>query len=142
MVEAVVFSWTGTLVDDDEEDGRRLAATTHALLETLRRRGVKLAVVAPPDDDDLERLGIADRVDVVAGRFDEALAELAVDPDAAVFVGDGSPGDVRGAGGAGMTTVQAVWFRAADLGGDDEPDFVAFTQMDVLNIVDRLRSES
>ena len=38
-----------------------------------------------------------------------------------------------------MTTVQALWFRADDVPVDTEPDFQAFTQMDVLNVVDRLR---
>jgi hypothetical protein len=36
-----------------------------------------------------------------------------------------------------MKTVQALWFRADDVPVDAEPDFQAFTQMDVLNVVDR-----
>ena len=35
----------------------------------------------------------------------------------------------------GMTTVQALWFRADDTSGAIEPDFLAFTPMDVLNAV-------
>jgi hypothetical protein len=38
----------------------------------------------------------------------------------------------------GMTTVQALWFRADENPDGGEPDFQAFTQMDVLNIADRL----
>jgi hypothetical protein len=37
-----------------------------------------------------------------------------------------------------MTTVQALWFRADESPDGGEPDFQAFTQMDVLNVVDRL----
>jgi hypothetical protein len=38
-----------------------------------------------------------------------------------------------------MSTVQALWFRADDSQGG-EPDFMAFTPMDVLNAVRRLAS--
>ena len=37
-----------------------------------------------------------------------------------------------------MTTVQAIWFRADEHAEGGEPDYQAFTQMDVLNIADRL----
>jgi hypothetical protein len=37
-----------------------------------------------------------------------------------------------------MTTVQAVWFRADEHPDGGEPDYQAFTQMDVLNVVTRL----
>ncbi len=37
-----------------------------------------------------------------------------------------------------MTTVQAMWFRADEHPEGGEPDYQAFTQMDVLNIADRL----
>ena len=37
----------------------------------------------------------------------------------------------------GMTTVQALWFSADDT-PSIEPDFMAFTPMDVLNAVRRL----
>jgi hypothetical protein len=39
-----------------------------------------------------------------------------------------------------MTTVQAVWFRADENRSGIEPDYQAFTQMDVLNVVERLRA--
>ena len=37
-----------------------------------------------------------------------------------------------------MTTVQALWFRADADPGAPEPDYQAFTQMDVLNIAARV----
>jgi hypothetical protein len=37
----------------------------------------------------------------------------------------------------GMTTAQALWFRADDTPGI-EPDYMAFTPMDVLNAARRL----
>jgi hypothetical protein len=39
-----------------------------------------------------------------------------------------------------MTTVQALWFNADDTPAAVEPDFMAFTPMDVLNAVRRLAS--
>ncbi len=49
-------------------------------------------------------------------------------------------GDVKllGAAALGMHTCQAVWFRADDAPAAPEPDFRAFTQMDVLTVVKRL----
>jgi hypothetical protein len=41
--------------------------------------------------------------------------------------------------GFGMRTVQAVWFRADPADGP-EPDFQAFTQMDVLTIARKLQA--
>ena len=38
-----------------------------------------------------------------------------------------------------MRTCQALWFRADDDPGAPEPDFQAFTQMDVLTIARRLQ---
>ena len=49
-----------------------------------------------------------------------------------MFVGDHLDTDVQGARQVGMTTVQALWFRADDIPGS-RPDFMAFTPMDVLN---------
>jgi hypothetical protein len=37
-----------------------------------------------------------------------------------------------------MKTIQAVWFRADEGPAGVEPDYRAFTQMDVLNVVDRI----
>ena len=135
---------------------RRLASTTHALLESLRRRDLKIGLVSNAFDPprllhrDLEDAGVAQLLDAIvfssevgkrkpdAAIFERALAELDVEPEHAVFVGDRLYEDVRGAGELGMMTVQALWFRADENPDGREPDFMAFTQMDVLNVVDRL----
>jgi putative hydrolase of the HAD superfamily len=133
-----------------------LAASTHALLEALRGRGLKLAIVsntASPQwlmEPVLERQGLIERVDAIVlssgvGKrkphpaiFERALDELGAAPAESVFVGDRVEADVLGASRVGMRTVQALWFRADDAPVEVEPDFRAFTQMDVLNVVDRL----
>jgi HAD superfamily hydrolase (TIGR01549 family) len=133
-----------------------LAASTHALLEALRARGLKLALVSNTASPEwllrpvLERQGLVDRVDAIVlssevGKrkpspaiFEHALAELGVAADEALFVGDRLAADVVGASRVGMKTVQALWFRADEGPEDVEPDYQAFTQMDVLNVVDRL----
>ena len=135
---------------------RRLGATTHALLESLRARELKLGLVSNAFDPppllhrDLERMGVAARLDAAVfsselGKrkphpaiFERALAELEVDAERAVFVGDQLVADVGGASGVGMTTVQALWFRADPSEDAPEPDYQAFTQVDVLNVVRRL----
>jgi HAD superfamily hydrolase (TIGR01509 family) len=135
---------------------RRLGAQTHALLESLRARGLRLGLVSNAFDPpwllhrDLERLGVAERLDVAVfssevGRrkpdpaiFERAVAELGVDAERTLFVGDSLHHDVGGAARLGMTTVQALWFRADDGSDGVEPDFQAFTPMDVLNVVRRL----
>jgi putative hydrolase of the HAD superfamily len=159
-------------VDDDElsrfleaeheawAPARELGSTTHALLEALRARDLRLGVVSNAFDPgwllhrDLERSGIAERVDFAifsseVGKrkphpaiFERALDELGVAASEAVFVGDRLYEDVRGAGELGMTTVQALWFRADEHPDGREPDFEAFTQMDVLNVVRRLNDET
>jgi len=133
-----------------------LAASTHALLESLRERGLKLALVsntASPQwllEPILERQGIAGRVDAIVlssevGKrkphpaiFERALRELEVESSEALFVGDRLGADVLGASRVGMKTVQAFWFRADEGVDGVEPDYEAFTLMDVLNVVDRL----
>jgi len=70
--------------------------------------------------------------------FERALSELGVDSSDALFVGDRLDADVLGASRIGMKTVQAVWFRADEGPKGVEADFQAFTQMDVLNVADRL----
>ena len=138
------------------EEASVLGAHTHALLEALRARGLRLGLVSNAFDPrrildrDLERMGLAGRLDVcvfsseVGVRkphpeiFRRALDELDVAAERAVFVGDRLYEDVRGANEAGMTSVQAVWFRADENDEGGEPDHQAFTQMDVLNIADRL----
>ena len=133
-----------------------LASSTHALLEALRERGLKLALVsntASPRwllEPILDRQGIVERVDAIVlssevGKrkphpaiFQRALGELEVEATEAVFVGDRLDADVLGASRIGMSTVQALWFRADEGSNGVEPDYQAFTQMDVLNVVDRL----
>jgi putative hydrolase of the HAD superfamily len=135
---------------------RRLGPTTHALLESLRTRGLKLGLVSNAFDPppllhrDLERMGVAERLDTAVfssevGRrkpdpaiFERALAELGVEAGRALFVGDQLVADVGGARGVGMTAVQALWFRADPAEDAPEPDYRAFTQLDVLNVVRRL----
>jgi putative hydrolase of the HAD superfamily len=131
-------------------------ASAQALLDALRTRGLKTGLVANswPDPGrvlrrDAEAFGFADRLDVMvfseeAGVmkpapeiFLRACRELAVEPADTVFVGDNLATDVQGAANVGMTTIQALWFRADDRAGI-EPDFMAFTPMDVLNAVARL----
>jgi putative hydrolase of the HAD superfamily len=155
-------------VDDDEltrfleaehaawDPARQLAAQTPALLEALRARGLKLGLVSNAFDPgwllhrDLEQMGLAERLDFAVfssevGKrkphpaiFERALDALGVAASDAVFVGDRLYEDVRGAGELGMTTVQALWFRADEHPEGGEPDFQAFTQVDVLNVVERL----
>jgi putative hydrolase of the HAD superfamily len=158
----------GVQVDDEEltrfleaehaawNPARQLAAHTPALLESLRERGLKLGLVSNAFDPgwllhrDLEQMGLAERLDFAVfsseiGKrkphpaiFERALEALDVAAADAVFVGDRLYEDVRGAGELGMATVQALWFRADEHPEGGEPDFQAFTQMDVLNVVDRL----
>jgi putative hydrolase of the HAD superfamily len=136
------------------EPAHRLASTTHALLETLRGRGLKLGIVSnavdPPEllHADLERLGVAERIDVAvfssevgyrkpdAAIFRRALDALGVAPEATLFVGD-TLTDLAGAAALGMHTCQALWFTA-DEDPAVEPEFRAFTQMDVVTAVKRL----
>jgi len=158
----------GIEVDDEEltrfleaehaawDPARQAAANTPALLEALRGRGLKLGLVSNAFDPgwllhrDLEQMGLAERLDFAVfssevGKrkphpaiFERALNALGVEAVDSVFVGDRLYEDVRGAGELGMTTVQALWFRADEHPEGGEPDFQAFTQMDVLNVVDRL----
>jgi putative hydrolase of the HAD superfamily len=137
------------------EPARVLGSTTHALLESLRNRGLRLGVVSNAFDPgwllhrDLEQMGIAERVDFAVfssevGKrkphpeiFQRALDALGVAAEEAMFVGDRLYEDIRGANEVGMTSVQAVWFRADEHPEGGEPDHQAFTQMDVLNLADR-----
>ena len=109
-----------------------LASTTHALLDALREQGLRLGLVSNAIDPpwllhrDLEQLGVADRLDVALfsseegwrkphpAMFERALAELGVEADRALFVGDSLANDVGGAAALGMRTCQAVWFAADD----------------------------
>ncbi len=135
--------------------------SAQALLESLRGRGIKTGVVANawPEPARLLRAdaaayGLAGLLDVMVFSdevgvakpqpeiFLHALDRLGVEPFAAMFVGDRLEADVRGAADVGMTTVQALWFAADDCTASVEPDFLAFTPMDVLNAVRRVALSS
>jgi HAD superfamily hydrolase (TIGR01509 family) len=131
-------------------------ASAQALLEALRARGIKTGLVANswPDPGrvlrrDAEAFGLAGLLDALVYSeevgvrkpdpeiFLHACRQLDVEAFATMYVGDNLVTDVQGAANVGMTTVQALWFRADDTPGI-EPDFMAFTPMDVLNAVLRL----
>jgi HAD superfamily hydrolase (TIGR01509 family) len=131
-------------------------ASAQALLDSLRGRGLKTGVVANswPDPgrvlrSDADAFGLTERLDVLvfsddvgarkpdAEIFLRGCRELEIEPFDTMYVGDDLVTDVQGAANLGMTTVQALWFRADDTPGI-EPDFMAFTPMDVLNAVRRL----
>lgn len=133
-----------------------LGAHTHALLDALRGRGLALGLVSNAFDPrwlldrDMERMGLAGRLDSFvfssdlgvrkphAEIFRRSLDELGVEPERALFVGDRLYEDVLGARKLGMTTVQALWFRADENPRGAEPHYQAFTPLDVLNVVKRL----
>jgi putative hydrolase of the HAD superfamily len=158
----------GIGVDDGELDrfleaehvawnpARRLAANTHPLLEALRERGLKLGLVSNAFDPgwllhrDLQHMGLEERLDFSVfssevglrkphpAIFERALEALGVEPENALFVGDRLFEDIRGAAELGMRTVQALWYRADEHPDGAEPDYQAFTQLDVLNVAQRL----
>jgi putative hydrolase of the HAD superfamily len=140
------------------EPAMQVGSTSVALLEALRKRGLKTGLVSNATDPgwllrvDLERQGLAPYLDAVVfssevGKrkphpaiYEAALSELGVAAERTLFVGDRLVEDIAGPGKLGMTTVQAVWFRADENPNGIEPDYQAFTQMDVLNVVERLRA--
>ena len=170
MIRELLQSF-GVEVGDDEldrflaaehaawEPARLVGAQTHALLDSLRERGLQTGLVSNAFDpgwllhEDLARMGLAERLDAAVfssevGKrkphpaiFEAALEQLGASPGDALFVGDRRFEDVRGAKELGMTTVQALWFRADDDERGLDPDFEAFTPLDVLNVVRRLTGE-
>jgi putative hydrolase of the HAD superfamily len=167
-----LFGGFGVELSDDEldrfleaehaawEPARIMGDSTHALLDALRSRGLRTGLVSNAFDPgwllrhDLERMGLAERLDAAVfsseiGKrkphpsiFTAALELLDVEPGRALFVGDRRYEDVRGAKEVGMKAVQAFWFRADDDERGLDPDYEAFTHMDVLNIVRRLTGET
>ncbi|MGH3038751.1 MAG: HAD family hydrolase [Gaiellaceae bacterium] len=138
---------------------RVLGAHTHALLDSLRERGLLTGLVSNAFDPgwllhrDLADMGLAERLDAAffssevglrkphPAIFEAALSALEIEAEDALFVGDRRYEDMRGAKQLGMTTVQALWFRADDDKRGLDPDYEAFTAMDVLNVVRRLTGE-
>jgi len=161
----------GVEVDDEElarfleaeheawEPARQMDASSHALLDTLRDRGLRTGLVSNVFDpgwlmrNDLERMGLAERLDVAVfsseiGKrkphpaiFQAALDALGVEPESTLFVGDRRYEDVRGSKELGMHAVQALWFRFDEDERGVDPDWEAFTPMDVLNVVRKLLGE-
>lgn len=161
----------GIEVDDGELDrfleaehaawqpARMLATTTQALLEALRDRDLKVGLVSNAVDPpallhrDLEQMGIAQRLDVAVfssevgwrkphpAIFARALEAVGVEPGQTLFVGDTLATDIAGASALGMHTCQALWFRADEDDRAPEPEFRAFTQMDVMTAVGRLQMQ-
>ena len=139
---------------------RQLGSTSLALLEALRDRGLKVGLVSNAFDPGwllrrtLAEMGLSERLDVAVfssevGKrkphraiFERALTALDVRPEETLLVGDRLYEDVRGAAELGMRTVQALWFRADENPAGGAPDFQAFTQQDVLNVVRRLNGEA
>ena len=134
----------------------QVGATSVALLESSGAASRTGLVSSATDPGwllraDLERQGLATLLDAVAfsselgkaeaapGDLQFTAAGLGVAPDRALFVGDRLVEDVQGPAELGMTTVQAVWFRRRREPERDRADYQAFTQMDVLNVVERLR---
>jgi HAD superfamily hydrolase (TIGR01549 family) len=132
---------------------RSLADGAHELLDALRVEGLTVGLVTNTWPDparllrrELEEFELTDRIDAVvlsgevgarkpdAAIFETALAALGVDATAALYVGDRLVDDVQAAAAVGMLTVQALWFRVDDPVGEIEPDFMAFTPRDVLDI--------
>jgi HAD superfamily hydrolase (TIGR01509 family) len=139
-------------------EANAVLGSAQALLESLRARGLKTGVVANawPEPgriirSDAESYGLAPLLDTIVTSDDAGVRKphpeiflaacraLGVDPAATMFVGDSLESDVQGAADVGMTTVQALWFTADDSGAATEPDFMAFTPMDVLNALRRLQ---
>lgn len=135
---------------------RKVGSMSEALLDALRDRGLKTGLVSNAWDPrwllerDLEEMGLLSRLDAIVFSSDvgvrkprpeifyRALDELGVDPARSIFVGDRLEADIRGAADLGMTTVQAMWFRAEESEDGAEADYRAFTMFDVLNVVTRL----
>jgi len=135
---------------------RKVASMSEALLDSLRDRGLKTGLVSNAWDPrwlmerELASMGLLERLDAIVFSsevgvrkprpeiFYRALDELGVEPERSVFVGDRLEADIKGAADLGMTTIQAMWFRAEESDNGIEPDHRAFTMVDVLTVVERL----
>ena len=157
----------GVEVDEDElarfldaehaawAPARKVASMSEALLDSIHDRGLETGLVSNAWDPrwllerDLAEMGLLSRLDAIVFSsevgvrkprpeiFYRALDELGVEPARAVFVGDRLEADIAGGRALGMTTIQAMWFRAEET-DTIEPDYRAFTMVDVLTIIERL----
>ena len=148
MIRAVLLDRGDTLMragSDDEPAG--FHPDVGRLLAGLRARGLRIGVVSNTDtprrffDPDLDVDAVVLSCEVGKRKphpaiFRRALDELGVRAPETLFVGDSLAEDVAGAAALGMTTVQAVWFHR-DRNDDVEPDFVAESPLQVLEILDR-----
>jgi putative hydrolase of the HAD superfamily len=159
LVDEAKLEWYLLAEHDAWAPARRPTSMSLALLDVLRDLGLKTGLVSNTMEPrwlllrDLDEQGLGGRLDVVVFSSDvgirkprpeifrRALDELGVSAERALFVGDRLVADVRGARDVGMRTVQAMWYRAEAAVDGVEPDFRAFTQFDVLNIVRRLVGE-
>jgi putative hydrolase of the HAD superfamily len=135
---------------------RKVASMSEALLDSLHDRGLKTGLVSNAWDPrwlmerELAAMGLLERLDAIVFSsevgvrkprpeiFYRVLDELGVEPERSVFVGDRLEADIKGAADLGMTTIQAMWFRAEESDDGIEPDHRAFTMVDVLTVVERL----
>jgi putative hydrolase of the HAD superfamily len=135
---------------------RKVGSMSEALLDALHDRGLKTGLVSNAWDPrwllerDVEEMGLLARLDAIVFSsevgvrkprpeiFYRVLDELGVEPERSVFVGDRLEADIKGAADLGMTTVQAMWFRAEEREDGIQPDYRAFTMFDVLNIIERV----
>lgn len=135
---------------------RKVASMSEALLDSLHDRGLRTGLVSNAWDPrwlmerELASMGLLDRLDAIVFSsevgvrkprpeiFYRVLDELGVEPERSVFVGDRLHADIKGAADLGMTTIQAMWFRAEESEDGIEPDYHAFTMVDVLTVVERL----
>ena len=133
----------GVPVDDEElvrfldaehaawAPARKVGSMSEALLDSLRDRGLKTGLVSNAWDPrwlllrDLEEMQLLPRLDTIVFSADVGVRK----PRPEIFH--------RALGELGVTTIQSMWFRAEEDDGI-EPDYRAFTMVDVLTIVQRL----
>jgi HAD superfamily hydrolase (TIGR01509 family) len=137
---------------------RKVASMSEALLDSLHDRGLKTGLVSNAWDPRwlmervLASMGLLERLDAIVFSsevgvrkprpeiFQRVLDELGVEAKRCAFVGDRLAADIKGAAALGMTTIQAMWFRAEESEDGVQPDHRAFTMVDVLTVVERLRT--
>ena len=131
-------------------------AETYFLLSELKKRGIKIGLISNCYSDERDMIRKTDLMpyfDSVKLSYEQGLKkpdlklyfdiaeELGAKPEECFYVGDGGSNELQAAANAGMTAVQANWFR--DLAYDPHipcgiyPEFLqADTQADVLKFID------